>query len=76
MNALKDNKGNWSSMRIVMFFSLVVLAYQLYEFRVAYRLEIMKEQVDYNGLSLLFASLVTNFIFVVILKVIQKKFEQ
>lgn len=76
MNAMKDDKGNWSSTRIIMFLSLLLLMYQLYEFRAAYRLEIVKENVDYNGLAVLFAALVTNFIFVVILKVIQKKFEK
>jgi hypothetical protein len=75
MSLMKDDKGHWSSMRAVLIASFLVLIYQLYEFRAAYRLEIIKDQPDYNGLSLLFASLVTNFIFVVILKVIQKKFE-
>lgn len=72
---LKDDKGNWSSIRLVLMFCIFLLCYQLLEFRVAYRIEIQKEIVDYTGLSLLFTTMVINFVFVLILKVIQKKFE-
>jgi hypothetical protein len=75
MNALKEDNGNYSTIRIVLIFSILVLIYQLYEFRAAFRLEIIKEHPDYQGLSLLFAALVTNFIFALILKVVQKRFE-
>ena len=72
---LKDDKGNWSSMRLVLISCIFLLCYQLYEFRVGYRKEIEKDVVDYTGLSLLFTTMVINFVFVLILKVIQKKFE-
>lgn len=72
---LKDDKGNWSSIRLVLMFGVLLLCYQLLEFRMAYRIEIQKEIVDYTGLSLLFTTMVTNFVFVLVLKVIQKKFE-
>jgi hypothetical protein len=57
-------------------FSVLVLVYQLYRFNQVYQIEIMKERIDYTGLSLLFTTMVINFIFVVILKVIQKKYER
>lgn len=72
---LKDDKGNWSSMRLIMLISVVLLIYQLYEFRVILHKEIEKEVVDYNGLSILFTTMVINFVFVIILKVLQKKWE-
>ncbi len=73
---LKDDKGNWSSLRLVMVFSVGLLFYQLYKFNQVYQLEIVKDSVDYSGLSLLFTTLVINFVFVIILKVVQKKFEK
>jgi uncharacterized membrane protein YidH (DUF202 family) len=73
---LKDKNGDWSSLRVVLLFSVLVLIYQLYRFNQVYQIEIMKERIDYTGLSLLFTTMVINFIFVVILKVIQKKYER
>jgi uncharacterized membrane protein YidH (DUF202 family) len=73
---LKDKNGDWSSLRVVLLFSVLVLVYQLYRFNQVYQIEIMKERIDYTGLSLLFTTMVINFIFVVILKVIQKKYER
>lgn len=72
---LKDDSGNNSSIRGILLISVIILIYQLYEYRLAFRLEIQKEVVDYTGLSLLFTTMVINFIVVVILKVIQKKYE-
>ncbi len=76
MNALKEESGKYSTLRIILFVFILILAYQLYEFRFAYRLEVVKESPDYRGLSLLFAALVTNFIVILITKVVQKKFER
>lgn len=73
---VKDNKGKNSSMRVILILATLLLIYQLYEYRVAYRLEIIKEEPNYNGLALLFGAMVINFVFVVILKVIQKKYEE
>jgi uncharacterized membrane protein YidH (DUF202 family) len=73
---LKDKNGDWSSLRVVLLFSVLVLVYQLYRFNQVYQIEIMKERIDYTGLSLLFTTMVINFILVVILKVIQKKYER
>ena len=73
---LKDDKGNWSSIRLIMVFSVFLLVYQLYRFNQVFQIEIKSESVDYSGLSLLFTTLVINFVFVIILKVIQKKFER
>lgn len=75
MNFLQDDSGNYSSMRVILIISVLVLIYQLYEFRAAYHLEIVKETPDYQGLTILFTALVTNFIFALILKVVQKRFE-
>ena len=72
---IKDNKGKISSMRVILILATLLLIYQLYEFRVAYRLEIIKEEPNYNGLAVLFGAMVINFVFVIILKVIQKKYE-
>jgi hypothetical protein len=76
MDFLKDKNNQMSSLRVILILSFLVLIYQLFRFNQAYQLEIVRDKPDYNGLSLLFAAFVTNFIFVVILKVIQKKYEQ
>lgn len=64
-----------NTIRAILLMSFLVMCYQLYEFRFAYRLEVVKDMPDYNGLSLLFTTMITNFIFVLIAKVIEKKFE-
>ncbi len=73
---LKDEKGHWSSIRVILLVSVFILVYQLWRFNQVFQIEIVKEKIDYTGLSLLFTTLVINFILVVILKVIQKKFER
>ena len=72
---MQDSKGNNSSLRIILMVVFLLMCYQLYEFRVAYRLEIVKETPDYNGLTLLFTAMIINFVLVLVAKVWQKKFE-
>jgi hypothetical protein len=76
MNPLQDDSGNNSSIRVILALSFILLIYQLIEFRYAFRLEVVKEEPDYNGLSILFGAMVLNFVFVLIMKVIQKKYEK
>ena len=72
---MQDSKGNNSSLRIILVVVFLLMCYQLYEFRVAYRLEIVKEAPDYSGLTLLFTAMIINFVLVLVAKVWQKKFE-
>ncbi len=76
MNALKDDKGNWSSIRLVLLFAVVIFLYLLYLFTKTLFVEIEKETINYQGLALLFTAMVTEVGVVLILKVLQKKYER
>ena len=76
MNLIQDKSGNYSSMRVMLLASLLLLVYQLWEFRFAYRLEVVKDEPNYSGLALLFGAMVINFVVVILLKVLQTKYEQ
>lgn len=75
LEPIEDNKGNISSIRILSYLSFILLVYLLSEFRYAYRLEVVKPFPDYPGLALIFTAIVINFGLVILLKVIQKRYE-
>ena len=74
-NALQDDKGNLSSIRIGMLaagmVTIVLMGFWLYGFVK----EVQKETSDYMGLAALFTAIFINFILVVWAKVKQKKYE-
>lgn len=65
-----------NTIRIILLLSFIILCYQLYEFRFAYRLEVVKDEPNYQGLAVLFAAMISNFIMILIAKMIEKKFEK
>lgn len=75
MKAIMDDKGNTSSMRIALLFAIGVFVFLLYLFTKTLLVEIQKEVINYTGLALLFTAMVTEVAVVLILKVIQKKYE-
>ncbi len=75
MNALQDDRGNYSSIRIVLMFAIIVFVFLLYLFTKTLFVELEKETINYTGLALLFSAMVTEVGVVLIIKVIQKKYE-
>jgi hypothetical protein len=73
---LKDDKGNWSSTRVVLILSFFLLLWMFLEWRVAFRIEILKEVPDYGGLTQLFIAMLVTFGLALIGKVVQKKYEE
>lgn len=73
--ALSDDAGRVSSYRIilVMWFGLVI--YFTHQFFEAFKLEIIKPEPDYRGLSEIFLAMFGTFILGLLGKVIQKKYE-
>ncbi len=75
MNALQDDRGNYSSIRIVLMFAIIVFVFLLYLFTKTLFIEIQKDVINYQGLALLFTAMITEVAVVLILKVFQKKYE-
>ena len=76
MNAFKDDKGHWSSIRIIMILSVIIFGYMVYLWREAFMLEILKEKPDYGGLTTLFTAMVAGVGISIFAKVVQKYFEK
>lgn len=76
MNALQDDKGNYSSMRVVLLFAVMIFLFLLYLFTKTLFVEIQKDVINYQGLALLFTAMVTEVGVVLLLKVLQKKYEK
>ncbi len=75
MNALQDDNGNYSSIRMVLIFAVLIFLYLLYLFTKTLFVELEKETINYTGLALLFSAMVTEVGVVLVIKVIQKKYE-
>ena len=76
MNLLKDDKGNWSSLRVLLFlfFGLLILMY--FDWRWAFRHEVLSTTpANYEGLTKLFIAMFVCFISAIFAKLLQKKFE-
>lgn len=76
MNALQDDKGNYSSIRIALAFAIVLFMYLLYLFTKTLFVELTKDTINYQGLSLLFTAMIAEVAVVLLLKVWQKKYER
>ncbi len=76
-NILQDDNNNYSSMRMVLIGCTVLTVYLLILFSIMVFHELKQEQepVNYSGLTGIFSAMFVQFILVVIMKVVQKKFE-
>ena len=75
MNILQDDKGNWSSIRFLLIAVLLIFIYLLFLFSKALFFELQQEAINYTGLATLFTAMVANVGLVLVMKVIQKKYE-
>ena len=76
MNALQDDKGNYSSLRIMLIFVCGLVVWMYVDWRKLAFIEVAKEQPDYSGLTNLFLAMLVTFGLAIISKLIQKKFEK
>jgi hypothetical protein len=76
MNILQDDKGNYSSLRFLLLGVFVLLVWMFTEWRLALRVEILKDSPDYTGLTQLFLAMMVTFGMGILGKIIQKKFEK
>lgn len=65
------------SIRVILFVSYATMIYLILLWRKVLLVEITHnpEQINYNGLALLFGAMVTNMALVLVAKVMEKKFE-
>ena len=75
MNIFQDDKGNYSSMRILLVLVFILTLWMFVEWRIAFHIEIQKETPDYSGLTQLFIAMMVTFGIGIIGKIIQKKHE-
>ena len=73
---IEETNGRRSSIRIVLIVSAIIMLYLLYLFTVMVRHELAQESINYTGLTAIFSAMFVQFILVVIMKVIQKKYEK
>ena len=71
----QQDDGTFSMLRLLVACVLVVFTYLMYLFTRLLYFELNSEEINYSGLSLLFTTMFINFILAILLKVIQKKYE-
>jgi hypothetical protein len=71
----QEESGAYSSIRLALAITTTVFIYLMFLFTLLVKKELSKDIIDYTGLSLLFTTMFINFILVILLKVVQKKFE-
>lgn len=75
---LKDDRGNYSSMRVVLFIVLAFMLFIYLDWRNALYFELGQEEPDYAGLSSLFNAMLAGMISLgatLIAKIVQKHIE-
>ena len=78
-SALQDDKGNYSSMRVLLAFLFGLVVWMYVDWRWALRLEMIKDVPDYSGITELFNAMMAGFVALIaalITKLIQKRFER
>lgn len=75
MAFLRDNKGNLSSMRLVLFASLIIEIVLIVVWIILAFVECCKEVSDWTGLSYVLVAIISIGAFTAFAKSIQKKYE-
>ena len=76
MNALQDDKGNYSSLRIMLIFVCGLVVWMYVDWRKLAFIESARDNPDYSGLTNLFLAMLVTFGLAFASKLIQKKFEK
>ena len=77
MNILQDDKGNYSSLRVILLVLLILQTWLIILFSSAMISEIKSEDaINFNGLATLFTAMVGNTFSMFLAKIIQKKYER
>lgn len=78
-NILQDDKGNWSSGRLVMMIMLAFATLVYFDWRWAFRIEMQKLDPHYMGIIDLFREMIVIFVggivIMRVMQIIQKKYE-
>lgn len=78
-NIFQEDNGSWSSIRVILFFLIIFCVVVYLDWRWAFKIEMLKENVNYDGIVSLFREMLTVFvggtILTIVFKVVQKKFE-
>ena len=76
MNAFQDDKGNYSSLRIMLIFVCGLIVWMYMDWRRVLFMEVVKDNPDYVGLIQLFSAMLVTFGLAFAAKLIQKKYER
>ena len=76
MKPIKETNGTYSSLRILLFLAFGLMIWMFLEWRWAFRLEAIKEEPNYEGLTKLFIAMMVTFALGLFAKVWQKKYEK
>lgn len=71
-----ESNGILSMIRLAVAFVMLVFLYFLWLFTLMVFHELGQEKIDYAGLALIFGAMFIEFLLVILLKVIQKKYEK
>jgi threonine/homoserine/homoserine lactone efflux protein len=72
---LSQDNGVLSMIRLAVVFVMLVFLYFLWLFTLMVFHELSRDEINYSGLALIFGAMFVEFILVIILKVMQKKYE-
>lgn len=73
---LQDNQGQFSMMRLMILVVIITMIAFFRVFMLFVNKELTSEQVNYQGLTLLFSAMFINFLLAFAGKVIQKRYEK
>ena len=76
MNVLQDDKGNYSSLRVMILFVCLLIVWMYHDWRTVLFIEVAKDKPDYTGLIQLFSAMLITFGLAFLSKLIQKKYEK
>ncbi len=76
MNVFQDDKGNYSSLRVLLIFVCILIVWMYLDWRTVLFIETAKEVPDYTGVTNLFLTMIITFGLAFASKLIQKKFEK
>ena len=76
MNAVKDDKGKYSILRILLVFIMILMVWMFWEWRTALHVELASDEPNYGDLIKLFLAMMVTFASALLAKILQKKFEK